>query len=303
MGRPLRIEFEGAWYHVMNRGRRSERIFEDRKDYQRFVDLMEEINRIWNSRISAYCLMSNHYHLVIYTPRGNIFRIMRHLNGIYTQRFNRTHGLDRALFRGRYKAIIIEADSYLLPLVRYIHRNPLKAGLVTELDQYQWSSHKGYLSKTRAGDWLNKDFVFDLLTAEKGNRIRAYRRYMEEEDSEDIVELFKKKEWPVFLGEERFVYWLRREFFSQKRHPQIPESAALAPGLEVIKEEICRYYGISISELVKPERGRVNEPRNMAIYFTRRLRQEGLKEIAKEYGLKGYSSISSVLQGLEKQFL
>ncbi len=89
MARPLRIEYPGAWYHVMNRGRRSESLFLDRKDYQLFVDMLKEISELWNVNIAAYCLMTNHYHLLIQTPDANISRVMRHLNSVYTQRFNK----------------------------------------------------------------------------------------------------------------------------------------------------------------------------------------------------------------------
>jgi len=303
MSRPLRIEYEGAWYYVMNRGRRSNRIFKDRNDYLLFIDLIKEITRLWDARISAYCLMPNHYHMVIHTPRGNISRSMRHLDGIYTQRFNRAHGFDGPLFRGRFKSILIDADSYLLQLVRYIHRNPIKAGVVKELDQYPWSSHKGYLSTAKEWEWLHKNFVFSLLMGEKRSRVKAYRRFMAKEDSEEIEQLFKRKKWPVFLGNEQFAGWLRENYFEKKRHPQIPESAELAPELEVIKKEVCRFYGVEKSALMKSRRGCFNEPRSMAIYLARRLRKGSLRAIGSEFGLSGYSSVSSVLLGLEKQFL
>ena len=141
MSRPLRIEYPGAWYHVMNRGRRGERIFRSPKDYEVFIGLLQEAVELWDVRISAYCLMSNHYHLLIQTPQGNISRSMRHINGVYTQRYNRIHKCDGQLFRGRYKSILVEQDSYLLELVRYIHRNPVRAGMVEKLSEYLWSSH------------------------------------------------------------------------------------------------------------------------------------------------------------------
>jgi len=122
MSRPLRIEYPGAWYHVMNRGRRSESIFSDRYDYLKFIDLLIEISEMWNVNVAAYCLMTNHYHILLQTPDGNISRCMRHLNSVYTQRYNRRHGLDGQLFRERYKSILVCNDSHLLQLVRYIHK-------------------------------------------------------------------------------------------------------------------------------------------------------------------------------------
>ena len=133
MSRPLRIEYPDAWYHVMNRGRRGEEIFSTSEDFATFIKLLQEGAEQWNIRISAYCLLSNHYHLLIQTPLGNLARFMRHINGVYTQRYNRIHKCDGQLFRGRYKAILVEEDRYLLELVRYIHHNPLMGGDVHEI--------------------------------------------------------------------------------------------------------------------------------------------------------------------------
>ena len=144
MSRPLRIHYPDAWYHVMNRGRRAEAIFGGKKDYIAFIELLKVTGELWNLRISAYCLLKNHYHLLVQTPDANLSRCMRHINGVYTQRFNKAHHIDGQLFRGRYKSILIDADSYLLELIRYIHRNPIEAGLVKQLGKYSWSSHQGY---------------------------------------------------------------------------------------------------------------------------------------------------------------
>ncbi len=114
MSRPLRIQYPDAWYHLMNRGRRREEIYIDKGDYIAFIELLHEASEVFNVCIAAYCLMSNHYHLLIQTPDGNLSRCMRHINGVYTQRFNRRHGHDGPLFRGRYRSILIDQDSYLL---------------------------------------------------------------------------------------------------------------------------------------------------------------------------------------------
>ena len=118
MSRPLRIQYPDAWYHLMNRGRRREEIYTDKHDYMGFIELLQEATEMFNVCISAYCLMPNHYHLLIQTPDANLSRCMRHINGVYTQRFNRRHGHDGPLFRGRYKSILIDQDSYLLELIR-----------------------------------------------------------------------------------------------------------------------------------------------------------------------------------------
>ena len=164
MSRPLRIQYPGAWYHVMNRGKRGEKVFEFKEDYLSFVDLLQELDEVFNVRVAAYCLMSNHYQIFIHTPEANLSRSIRHLNGVYTQRYNKRHSCDGQLFKGRYKAIVVESDSYALELVRYIHRNPLEAGVVDNLQKYQWSSHKPYLSNAKKWQWLYKEYIFRLFS-------------------------------------------------------------------------------------------------------------------------------------------
>ena len=170
MSRPLRIQYPDAWYHVMNRGRRAEAVFSDKQDYQGFVDLLQETCEMWDVRIAAYCLMPNHYHLLMQTPQANLSRSMRHINGIYTQRYNRRHSCDGQLFRGRYKSILVEQDSYLLQLMRYIHKNPVKAGLAENPGGYAWSSHRAYLSNAKKWDWVSTDFILSMLTPGKNAR-------------------------------------------------------------------------------------------------------------------------------------
>ena len=301
MVRPLRIEYPGAWYHVMNRGRRDEQIFLEERDYKTFLELLMESVELWNLRIAVYCQMPNHYHLLVQTPDANLSRCMRHINGVYTQRFNRLHQCDGQLFRGRYKAIVVDADSYLLQLVRYIHRNPLRAGIVEELSSYEWSSHRGYLSKSRRWDWLHKDFVFSMLSQDKSQQRRLYGEFVAQEDSAEISQVFEKKKLPSILGSKGFIDRIRSQFFERKRHIEVPESKTLAPSMEEIKELVCGIYGVSEEDLVKPRRGTFNEPRSVAIYLTRQLRGENLAEICKEYGLKTHSSASSAVERVRDQ--
>ena len=143
MARPLRLEYPGAWYHVMNRGLARQPIFRTDAHRQHFLDLLLEIHNRYQVEIHAYCLMGNHYHLFIRTPLANLSRAMRHLNGIYTQRYNQGMHRDGPIFRGRYKSILVEADTYLLRLSRYIHLNPVAAKLVRKAETYPWSSFCG----------------------------------------------------------------------------------------------------------------------------------------------------------------
>ncbi len=300
MSRPLRIKYKDAWYHVMNRGRRGERIFINEKDYVSFIELLQEAAELWDVRISAYCLMPNHYHMLVQTPQGNISRCMRHINGIYTQRYNRSHKSDGQLFRGRYKSILVEQDNYLLELVRYIHRNPLRAGMVDNLSEYAWSSHPGYLSHAKKWDWLHKDFILSMLSSNKRKSKQAYLSFMAKDDSEEILDFFEKKKLPTIFGSEDFVVWVKDNFFAQKKHHQVPDSSQLAPEPEVINRAVCNYYKITENEILLTRRGSLNEPRNVAIYLNRVLRRENLLKIGRAFNMVGYSSVSSTIERVNK---
>ena len=301
MSRPLRIEYPGAWYHVMNRGRRAENIFLNRTDYHTFLELLIESAEMWNVRIAAYCMIPNHYHLLLQTPDGNLSRFMRHVDGVYTQRFNRYHQCDGQLFRGRYKSILLDTDSYLLQLVRYIHRNPLQAGLANRFKEYEWSSHKGYISNAEKWNWLHKDFILSILTRDKTKQKRVYKQFVSKEDSEEIRLIFDKKNIPSVLGSKRFIDWIKDRFFHQKSHEEVTESKALSPEREKIKQVVCKAYDVEEEDLLSSKRGTFNEARNVAIYLTRRLRGDKLGEICEEFHMKRYSSASSAIERVKVQ--
>ncbi|MBI4774505.1 MAG: transposase [Deltaproteobacteria bacterium] len=301
MSRPLRIEYPGAWHHVMNRGRRGEPVFTGRPDYAAFTSLLKEASELWNLRVAAYCLMPTHYHLLVQTPEANISRCMRHIDGVYTQRFNRLHQFDGPLFRGRYKSILLDADSYLLQLVRYIHRNPLRAELVDRLEAYKWSSHRGYLSRAKGWSWLHKAYVLSMLSARPRGRLEAYRNFMRLEDQATLLGVFNQKKWPSILGSEGFIGQIKERFFPGKTHDEVSQSRDLAPEPERIKQVVCAFYQVDENRLMVSKRGVFNEPRNMAIYLMRRLRGAGLNEIGKEFDMHKYSSVSSVIERMNVQ--
>jgi putative transposase len=297
MSRPLRIEYPDAWYHVMNRGRQGESVFRKQDDYHIFIELLKETVEMWNLRVGAYCLIPNH--LLIQTPDANLSRCMRHLNGVYTQRFNRNHLFDGQLFRGRYKAILVEGDSYLLELVRYVHRNPFAAGLVKVIDKYPWSSHQGYLSDAKKWNWLYKDFILSLFSNEKAVSRKIYKDFVSKEIPEEINRIFGRKNLPSALGSKNFLNWVKDSFFLRKRHKEVPESKSLSPDAERIKEEVCRSYGVSRDALYISRRGISNEPRNVAIYLLRTLRGDNLEEIGRDFNINRFSSTSSVVERMK----
>jgi len=283
----------------MNRGRRAEIIFRGKKDYFAFIDLLKETVDLWNMRVSAYCLLSNHYHLLAQTPDANLSRCMRHIDGVYTQRFNRTHHVDGQLFRGRYKAILIDADTYLLELIRYIHRNPIESGLVKHLEKYPWSTHQGYLSDAKKWDWLYKDFVLSMFSDDKRLSRKRYKEFVSGESAEEINMILGKKKLPSMLGRDEFIEWVKRTFFTEKRHMEVPESRFLAPDVKRIRAVVCESYDVDEHALTLTRRGMANEPRSMSIYLMRHLRGDSLEEIGREFKIAKYSSVSSVLERMK----
>jgi len=301
MSRPLRIQYPGAWYHVMNRGSRSNAVFLRNQDYKAFIDILKESAELWKVNIAAYCLMSNHYHLLIQTPEANLSRSMRHINGVYTQRFNKMHGSDGPLFRGRYKSILIDADSYLLEVVRYIHRNPLRAGIARSIGAYPWSSHHGYLSEAKDWAWLYKDFIFSLFASHRDVAKTEYVRFISQGDREELNRFYFQQKGSSVLGTDGFITWLKGNFSADKRDREIPEAKLLLPDVDTIKKSVCSVYGVGESQMQASRRGTANEPRNMAIYLTRYLRGDSLADIGREFGIARYSSVSSAVERMKKE--
>lgn len=267
MARPLRIEYPGAWYHVMNRGVAKRDVFVRPDDGLLFLDLMAEAASLAEAECHAYCLMPNHYHLLLHTPHGNLSQLMWHLGARYVQRFNQSHDRDGPLFRGRYKAVLIDADSYLLQVSRYIHRNPVDAGLIPQPEAYRWSSYRGYLAPEIAPDWLHRDMVLDMAGGPN-----AYRDYVETGTDRETEDFFKRQWRPSVLGGTSFRKRLREE------------RRSAAPAIDTIMNAVAKDYGLSPEELARDTRGRDGEARAVATYLCRRLGGHRGTEIAGALG-------------------
>ena len=303
MSRPLRIEYPDAWYHVMNRGRRGEDIFSDAQDYIMYTELLKETSEMWDIRIAAYCLLPNHYHMLVQTPEANISRSMRHLNGVYTQRYNSRHKCDGQLFRGRYKSILVDSDSYLLQAVRYIHRNPLGAGLAAKIDDYKWSSHKGYISVAKKWDWLHKNHILSLVSKNRKAWLRYYKKWVSVEAKDKVSEIISGKKWPVCIGPQLFIDRIKEAYGAKKINKDVPLSRELLPDRNRILEEVCESYDTTATDILKMRRGKMNEARNVAIYLTRKLRRDTLKEIGKRFDIDSDSTVSSVMARMKKKLM
>ena len=207
MARSLRLEFPGAIYHVTSRGNARSSIFindEDRVLFQ--ICLGEAVTRFrWHCH--AYCLMDNHYHLLIETPEGNLSAGMRQLNGLYTQRFNRHHERVGHLFQGRFKAIVVDRDSYLLELCRYIVLNPIRAGMVENLDHYVWSSYMSTMGFSGCPDWLEIDWVLSQFGKERAKARSCYAEFVAQ--GRGLPSPWSAVKGQVLLGTEDFVEQMR----------------------------------------------------------------------------------------------
>ncbi len=203
MTRPLRIEFPGALYHLTSRGNGRADIYLDDGDRHLFFDLLATVCQRMNWRCYAYCLMTNHYHLVIETLEGNLAKGMRQLNGVYTQRFNRLHDRVGHVFQGRYKAILVERETYLLELTRYVVLNPVRAGMVETPDQWPWSSYRSMVGQEPTPPWLARDWVLSQFASTRDEAIVRYRQFVH--DGHRHGGVWSALRGQIYLGSEAFV--------------------------------------------------------------------------------------------------
>jgi hypothetical protein len=185
--------------------------------------------------------------------------------------------------------------SYLLQVVRYIHKNPLRAGMVSRPELYEWSSHRGYLSRAKKWDWLHKQYILSMFAEESKYRLRRYRSFMAEPEQEKFLNRMSLKRLSPVLGDNRFVNMIKERFFEQKRHREVPESKRLSPGINTIIDGVCDLYGVDKAHLYAAKRGVFNEGRSMAVYLCRYLRGDSLTAIGKVFGIQSYSTVSSII--------
>ena len=178
MARPLRLEFAGALYHVTSRGDRREAIFLNDGDRETWLGVLGRVCARFNWLVHSYCQMTNHYHVLVETPDGNLSAGMRLLNGHYTQLFNRRHVLVGHLFQGRYKAILVQKETYLLELTRYIVLNPLRANMVKSLESWPWSSYPAMIGLAPAPDWFDTDWLLSQFHEQRSQAISAFNNFV-----------------------------------------------------------------------------------------------------------------------------
>jgi REP element-mobilizing transposase RayT len=210
MSRPLRIEFPGALYHVTSRGDRREDIFVDDADRACLLIIVAQGLARFDAQMLAYCLMSNHYHFVMLTRQGNLSALMRHINGVYTQAFNRRHGKVGHLLQGRFKAILVDRDAYLLEVCRYVELNPVRAGMVSVPGEWAWSSYRAHVGQAAQPEWLESDGLQSYLLGRDvvsiADRANAQHLYAELVAAGQGLELWSAAlNRQIYLGDDEFV--------------------------------------------------------------------------------------------------
>lgn len=305
MARPLRIEFDGAWYHVMNRGLERRDIFIHDYDRKLFFDLLKDISQLFSVEVHAFSLMDNHYHLLIHTPTAGLSRALRHLNGVYTQKFNKSHGRDGPLFCGRYKAILVNEDEYLTELVRYIHLNPVEAGLCHHPKDHPWTSHRHYLSNKRGFEWLKTDEVLSHFGRKENLARRKLNEFV-------LMGLEKKTREKIenpglgIIGNKDFKEWVLGNFVSAKKKEDREigfKNRWKRTSLKYsqILRDICFVYHVAPSDIKRLGQGRYNEARQMAIYQLRNLLGMPHKEIATVTGTENEYAVALAYHRFKKR--
>ncbi len=220
MARPLRIEFAGALYHVTSRGNEKREIFFTEEDRSVFLGILGDVGRRCNWLCHAYCLMTNHYHLLVETPDANLSQGMRHLNGVYTQYLNRTHRRVGHLFQGRFKGILVQKEAYLLELARYIVLNPVRAGMVTDPKDWAWSSYRGTVGLERRPEFLTTDWLLAAFGDERRRAISGFVRFVAE--GKDRESPWKDLKGQIYLGSAHFVEEMQKRIRPDQPLREIP---------------------------------------------------------------------------------
>jgi len=296
MGRAWRIEYKGALYHILSRGNEQKDIFYDDQDRLLFSETVGEMSQRFEIDVFAYVLMGNHYHLLLKTNRANLSKSMQWLGVTYTRRFNLRHFRSGHLFQGRFKSLIVQNDAYLMRLSCYIHRNPLRAGIVKRLADYRWSSYNTYAYGDKAPEWLVTKQIFSQF---KGtDKYKAYRekvqRYAKEEKK-----LLEDLRFGMIIGSKKFVNKIRNTYLPEKPHKEIPQQRDLAKHFDPVvrlKEaakilECDLDHFRRVSRITKTER----DDRDLLVFSVWKTGMLTNNEIGNLFGMT-YSSVSHIVK-------
>jgi putative transposase len=282
MARPLRIEFPGAIYHVTTRGNAGEPIVRGDGERQAWLTVVGDVVDQFHWLCHAYCLMSNHYHLLVETPEANLSRGMRQLNGVFTQLINRRSARFGHLFQGRFKAILVERESYLLELCRYLVLNPVRAGLVDQPERYQWSSYRTTCGLESEPGWLAVDWVLAQFGDRRSAARRAYREFVQ--DGVRSESPWAAVRGQIALGDRTFVEALAPLLRERPASAEIPRRQRGASRPE-------------LAALLPADRMGELSTRNLAMRDAHLAHGYSLVEIGRHVGLH-YATVSRIIKGL-----
>ena len=278
MARPLRIEYSGAFYHVTSRGNERKRVFKSQRDRERFLSYLESATERYGAVIHVYCLMDNHYHLLLETPSGNLAQIMHHINGAYTTYFNVKRQRSGHLFQGRYNAILLDGDEYAQELSRYIHLNPVRAGIAENPEEFRWSSCQYYTIKRKAPKWLMRDFILGYFGDEPAPARKQYQAFVRSAMDQDYENPLAKRTHSVILGSAQFVAEIKDRFLENKKQDRdLPALREFSSRLDLERIE-------NVVDSVIPSHEK--RARQIKLYLCHRYSGMKLREIGKHFSIK-----------------
>ena len=289
---------EGGLYHVLSRGNERKDIFHDDHDRLTFLDVIGEMSDRYHVDILAYILMSNHYHILLRTNHANLSKSMQWLGLTYARRFNNRHFRSGHLFQGRFKSIIVENDAYLMKLSCYIHRNPLRAGIIARLAEYPWSSYKAYAYGGKAPEWLLAKPILGQIGSK--DKHRAYREKVQQYADEE------KKLWEDFrhgmiLGTKEFVDKIRSRYMPVLIHEEIPQQRSLGKSVEPEKvlEKAARILNCDLDDIRRSRRisKSIKDDRDLLLYLVWKICILPNEETGRLFGMT-YSAISHILSSM-----
>ncbi len=293
MTRPWRIEFEGAYYHILSRGNDRKDIFSDNDDRISFLDTLGKMSDRFEVEVYAYVLMDNHYHLLLKTNKPNISKSMQWFGTTYTRQYNLKHKRNGHLFQGRFKSFLIENDKYLMLLSCYIHRNPLRAGIVRRLADYPWSSYPTYAYGKKSPEWLLTKPILSFLDTKK--RYTAYRKMVQSYSREES-KIWEDFQHGLFLGSQKFIDRIKSKYLSENPDVDIPQKRQVLRDTnpENFLKKAARILKCDTDSFLRSSRISDSDKlnRDLLIYLLWSTGWYNNQEIGNLFGL-GYSSISS----------
>ncbi len=300
MSRPLRTEFPGAIWHVTSRGNEKREIFRDDEDRERFLSVLARTVEMCGWRLHAYVLMGNHYHLVVETPEPNLSRGMRQLNGIYTQGFNRRHGRTGHLMQGRYKAILVERETHLLALLRYVVRNPVRAGLVRRAGAWRWSSFRAAAGEAERPAWLETSWTLEQFGREAARARRRYREFVESGD-DGAYRPWESLTGQIYLGGDDFARQASRRTGSDAGGRGVPrrQREPVPTTSDDVTARIERETGKTLEEMRQQPRRHLAARSQLAAAL-RRDALATLREIGEILGVREAQASALAIRGEER---